>query len=422
MKLIIILFLVLFLIYVSHYLYTLTSFKEKFYDYSNIPIGNTYCFRKKTNNNFIIKKKNNIDYDGEFEDSILINFHLDNDNKNLKLSSSTLGIINIFKIIKEICHQKSNNKYFELKNNYEGIYNYKYIKLDDTRLVKSIQYIEKKLIHLYKTEIKANLKKYYCASLKICYPSVVNRKLLKIEKSIDSNDFRYTFLVEILLNNRSHSHIFKIILESIDNKNLINSIKIIGARSSDELLKIKPHDKLNKYVNIYTKLDNSKYNAHKDYLRSSDETKILFSDKLNNKILKKKISDRLSNYTCYGSKNANNINECEIDINSNGLTTYKGKWDRLCRSNIECPYYKKNKNYPNNRGGCMDGWCEMPLGTKQISPHNIDPNFDPLCYNCKKENNKCCSQQKKPDYVFKNDINERSNYIQILNRKGLKLY
>lgn len=425
MKLIIILYVCIALFFIFHNLLTYKHIKEPFYDYLNIPIGNTYCHRKKINNNFINKKNNTgIDIDDlyNYENPILTNFNLSNDN-NFKFSKDTLEIIDIFHIIKQICHKKTNNKYVKFENTNNSIYNYHYTKFDATRLLKSIQYIEKKLIHLYKIQIKNNLKKYYCASLKICYPYVISRKLIKIEKSINSNDLRYTFLIEIIINNRSSSQIFKIILESLGTKNLINSIKIIGSRNSDELLKTKPYDKSDKYVNIYTKFNDSKYNAHKDYLRSSDETKIIFNNQLNNKILKKKISDTLTNYTCYGSKNASNINDCEIDINRYGLTTYKGKWDRLCISNSQCPYYKKNKNYPNTRGGCINGWCEMPLGTKQLSPHHINPDSYPLCYNCKNENNKeCCLKQKNPDYAFKNDINERTDYIEILNKKGLKLY
>ena len=65
----------------------------------------------------------------------------------------------------------------------------------------------------------------------------------------------------------------------------------------------------------------------------------------------------------------------------------------------------------------------MPLGTKKLSPHHINPDSYPLCYNCKNENNKeCCLKQKNPDYAFKNDINERTDHIEILNKKGLKLY
>ena len=37
-------------------------------------------------------------------------------------------------------------------------------------------------------------------------------------------------------------------------------------------------------------------------------------------------------------------------------------WDKPCLRNEDCPFYKKNMNYPNNFGQCINGFCEMPLG------------------------------------------------------------
>lgn len=45
-----------------------------------------------------------------------------------------------------------------------------------------------------------------------------------------------------------------------------------------------------------------------------------------------------------------------------------GLWDAPCISDDQCPYFQKNKRYPNYRGGCLEsGWCEMPLGVVQQS-------------------------------------------------------
>ena len=37
-------------------------------------------------------------------------------------------------------------------------------------------------------------------------------------------------------------------------------------------------------------------------------------------------------------------------------------WDSRCRRNMECPFYDEEYKYP-----CVDGYCEMPGGVKQIS-------------------------------------------------------
>lgn len=56
-----------------------------------------------------------------------------------------------------------------------------------------------------------------------------------------------------------------------------------------------------------------------------------------------------------------------------------GLWDSPCTADDQCPFFQRNKRYPNYRGGCLtSGWCEMPLGVTQ-------PSFktsvgDPACH------------------------------------------
>lgn len=95
-----------------------------------------------------------------------------------------------------------------------------------------------------------------------------------------------------------------------------------------------------------------------------------------------------------------------------------GIWDKPCENDNECPFFKANKNYVNSRGGCINGYCEMPLNVKRLSHHYYDTTTKPFCNNCKKkkclgtECFKCCGDQldrkkypnlKSPDYIFKND-------------------
>lgn len=111
--------------------------------------------------------------------------------------------------------------------------------------------------------------------------------------------------------------------------------------------------------------------------------------------------------------------ECE----SKGFT-----WDVPCRYNYECPFYKKNKNYHNFRGGCQsNGFCEMPVGIKLKSFKKFEDNVKnsyPLCYNCSSDvqDHYCCEDQEKQsektnskfksaDYLFYNDSGERKNMM-----------
>jgi hypothetical protein len=88
------------------------------------------------------------------------------------------------------------------------------------------------------------------------------------------------------------------------------------------------------------------------------------------------------------------------------------EWDSRCVENEECPFYLKNKNYPNTRGGCINGYCEFPIGLKRISYTKyydvINENNYPRCEGCADTDNIfCCDEQgvdndnfKGPNYIF----------------------
>ena len=123
-------------------------------------------------------------------------------------------------------------------------------------------------------------------------------------------------------------------------------------------------------------------------------------------------------------KNANDKDNC-ISISKNSDTI--GIYDSPCLYNEDCPFYKKNNNYPNKRGGCTNGYCEMPVNVALLGYKEYLETSKPVCYNCKKtkkcngiECNMCCDDQKTdkypnlngPDYAFPNDFNERIKYSQ----------
>lgn len=114
-------------------------------------------------------------------------------------------------------------------------------------------------------------------------------------------------------------------------------------------------------------------------------------------------------YICYTDKNIKIKGLCESSFDEAGIQKRSGKpdvWDRPCDGDEECPFYQKNKNYKNYRGGCNDGYCEMPIGVKQISFRKYEGT--PLCHGCENKFDKeCCDKQKKPDYAFPLDEYER---------------
>ena len=130
------------------------------------------------------------------------------------------------------------------------------------------------------------------------------------------------------------------------------------------------------------------------------------------------------------------------EINQNGI------WDAPCQVNSDCPFYRANKNYPNEFGKCdkETGQCEMPLGVIPIG-YTKYGRIEPDCYNCESvdinylikdnygsgdNNDKCCKKQneliksgkvnyKSPDYVFKDDEPYRRQFGDELLSVGLNV-
>jgi hypothetical protein len=120
-------------------------------------------------------------------------------------------------------------------------------------------------------------------------------------------------------------------------------------------------------------------------------------------------SDKGGFYGCYGNGEITNKFECDSYYNIDGTPkNYYSFWDKKCEIDEECPYFKSNTNYPNNRGGCIKGnYCEFPVGVKRLGfTKYTDVNLNtPLCYNCEYDENG--KKPEKPDYVFENDFEDR---------------
>jgi hypothetical protein len=178
--------------------------------------------------------------------------------------------------------------------------------------------------------------------------------------------------------------------ENINNKNN-NDIYLSSVNS---LLPIMSYNIISSVENFITRLD-----MPDDYLETVKE----IYDK----------SKKEGHYGCYGNNNIVNKFECDSYYNIDGTPKkYYSLWDKKCSTDIECPYYKSNKSYPNNRGGCINnGFCEFPVGVKRLGfKKYIDTNLNkPLCYNCGADGNNSINQTP-VDYVFENDFREREKY------------
>ena len=154
--------------------------------------------------------------------------------------------------------------------------------------------------------------------------------------------------------------------------------------------------------------------------RNKDDIKKMFTQNNVDKLMHNKLDSYFKyhneiSHQCFGKQTLTK-NHC-ISEDEDGI----GVWDIQCKKNSECPFYKKNKNYTNERGRCINGYCEMPVNVTSIGFKKYKGK--PLCYNCKKTNckglkcNECCEQQenkmlypnlKSPDYMFEKDTVDRT--------------
>lgn len=93
-------------------------------------------------------------------------------------------------------------------------------------------------------------------------------------------------------------------------------------------------------------------------------------------------------------------------------------WDTPCVANTDCPFYQKNTHYKNYRGGCNDGYCEMPLGVERVGYTKHEG--EPFCHGCADPNNPRCCKRGGKDYAFAFDEYERLNAPTIVERFAMQ--
>ena len=190
-----------------------------------------------------------------------------------------------------------------------------------------------------------------------------------------------------------------VILHSYDDVDVSSKIKVDG--DLDNIYEI------DKYYN-------KKYESEDDYcIRNKHLLQCILSER---------------NYKCFG-KIEFTKKECEAETDLIGNRVAPGVWDRRCVANEDCPFYKANKNYPNSFGKCNgNGYCELPKGLTRVGYRKYLKNDLPYCYNCVNEKtgkvmvDTCCDKQKKPDYVFQDDLRQRHKYEKQLEENGLTTF
>jgi len=89
---------------------------------------------------------------------------------------------------------------------------------------------------------------------------------------------------------------------------------------------------------------------------------------------------RKNEHICVGNMNILDQEVCK----SKGFD-----WDRMCTSDFDCPFFNKQ----NKRGGCnSNGYCEMPIGAKQVAFTKFSNVKGIYCHGCSQETSPhCCT-------------------------------
>lgn len=151
-----------------------------------------------------------------------------------------------------------------------------------------------------------------------------------------------------------------------------------------------------------------------------------------NKYEKSKIYEQIkeqdSKYFTCSTKDTNNERVCASkEILADNTILEAGNISRyMCVSDYQCPMWRANKNYPNNRGGCVNGICEFPIGLEPKGSTDFNRDSTAVCHSRKTSREPCSSQLSdpklaSPDYAFEGDFNERLIYNKHLKKRGLRV-
>jgi hypothetical protein len=275
-----------------------------------------------------------------------------------------------------------------------------------------------------------DMNNYYHKSDKRVYELIDVKFLLK-DLIVDSV-YKIVYEVKIFKKMKDYGFVFQNTIKHNTYTNITNylNIDLVGIVSEEDIIfnTKKSKEQKSKEQKCKFDLDIKKDECFKipygsDNLNSNDfisgeYLKPHLTNFFEDKYLEGEINKNYKQFRCFGR---HGFNEAECKSYDKERKTH-GVWDRPCNNNNECPFYKKNKNYENERGGCKKGFCEMPINTKTLSYRYYDKNVKPFCYNCEKEGclgdncYNCCDEQedrdkypnlKSSDYIFKNDYRER---------------
>lgn len=312
--------------------------------------------------------------------------------------------------------------------------------IDMNELENVVNFVYNEIQQVMAVYINANPLALSCSSPGLCQLDLYDYKIFAIGKR--ENRMAYDLQLVIKIDGKAKMYVVRagVIVDNSGNR-LITSLELQGFLSQS-MSKTLPGFQEEPYglnsPTIYKNNQLTNYNAMNTYYINSNESRyIVPPESITNKILDERAVVTGMGYRCYDKEsNTGRIAytqlDCERSNDDYGRYEKPGVWDIPCKNNIECPFYKANKNYPNDFGGCVDGFCEMPIGVERLGVHKYANEQNAICRNCKESDyfNDCCKLQQDqskypnlitPDYAFKNDIALRLSNANLLESKGLRV-
>jgi hypothetical protein len=271
--------------------------------------------------------------------------------------------------------------------------------------------------------------------------------------------------IDIIFSRQNKTHKFAVNTIIITNKEtntfIINDLQLIGIPLFNIIEKKENNQGIdigNTKINSLELANNiSLENPTKmlDKLFDNDATNVDVQQELQKYKKTQKDEENRKKYRCFHPKGKDGELpfqwELECTSYHNDIKDY-GIWDGPCQKDKDCPFYKANKNYPNNFGRCIDGLCQLPMGLERIGFTKYNNLTKPMCYNCNNISNEeineesdeelyngntlnnlqCCQRQenmiknglskiKSPDYMFENDSIIRKQNQTFLKEKDLQV-
>ena len=348
--------------------------------------------------------------------------------RNLMANSNNIRAeISYYQIEEILTNIRTPYEFFMFNKNVYSLNRIKYSEIaKNENIASSLKYVLLNfLINFNVIAKKANyIQKYQYTPFQI-----INVDPIKILFNQEINLYCFICIVELYRKNKQNSTTIYLNILYKPDKDIIMFTKAIikGIRTDEDIAfnKLKYHKKTYNQLN-YSDIINEK------------TTRIMPADTEINTALKNrndsiKLEEHNKKFRCFNPNAPNGIDTSVLTKNDCISYSEKygcpGKWDIMCNTNEECPFYKANKNYNNDRGGCNEGFCEMPVGVDNIGYHFFSGT--PMCYNCGDSKIvECCNDQKDkhkfpnlitPDFVFSNDYNPRMNQKKTLDKLKMKV-